>query len=237
VTLFSCAKKDQPTLSPPVVEYRHAPDVRIDTSNIAGIMLINNDGSLWSSDQQSAAWAWFYNDAHSRYIAMQSKIAGIRLRQVYPDSHERNYVVYPTYLYTLNLGSSVDTTTHWELHDSVGAPLFSFEHAGVFPTCSGVVPANANWSAGLMLTIDTVTVKGADSIYILIRTGSGISRISKTIGTAPATVNIDLSTINDNTSNIYATLTAFTYTLQTFNGKTYAFIKQNTSHYTVAMTQ
>jgi len=237
VIIFSCKKKDQYGIHQPTKDYRRAPTVFIDTASVSGIMVLNKFEPHNTVLAYAEQWGWFYDDAHSRYIPMNIvQFNKHNLLQAHQDIHDFNDVIYPAYLYNSEINLTIDSI-HWEVRDTTDHILLDYVHFSHFPECINVVPDSANWSTGLSLQFDSTTVKGADSVYLWINAGSGFGYISKIVSTQYGTLKLDLSDLHQHTDKIYVTLTAFTNTVQTFNGRSYAFIKQDISYYSINMTQ
>lgn len=120
------------------------------------------------------------------------------------------------------------TGSNWTVAGSSNVTGFSHSHATTFPKFTGTVPTTVTKSNGVTLTLNSSTVSGADSVYVLVAAGN--TSVLKSFAANAGTVTIsasDLSSlpnVSDNTALFE--VCPFNYSFATKNGKKYVFIKE-----------
>lgn len=118
--------------------------------------------------------------------------------------------------------------SNWNVAGSSSVTGFSHSHSSAFPIFSGTIPTSVTKSSGITLTLNSSTVSGADSVYVLVAAGN--TSVLKSFAANAGTVTIsasDLSAlpnVSDNTALFE--VCPFNYTFATKNGKRYVFVKE-----------
>jgi len=121
----------------------------------------------------------------------------------------------------------MNNTSNWSVAGANGITGFTYNDNATFPVYSGELPSKITRSAGVNIDISAFT-SNADSVYVLIAVGD--QSVLKHYAANTRTANItaaDLSSlpaVTDNTAIVE--VDPFRYTVQTINGKKYAFIKE-----------
>ncbi|OSZ82722.1 hypothetical protein CAP35_05520 [Chitinophagaceae bacterium IBVUCB1] len=129
---------------------------------------------------------------------------------------------------SLNFGSGSSSKSSWSVGGAGSVAAFSYDHMGTFPNYSGTLPTSVTKSSGVTLTLNSSTVSGADSVYVVIAAGS--SSFTKGYSATAGSITIstsDLSslpTVSDNTALMQ--VCPFKYLINTIGGKKYVFIKE-----------
>ncbi|MBS1772749.1 MAG: hypothetical protein JST82_07810 [Bacteroidetes bacterium] len=109
-----------------------------------------------------------------------------------------------------------------------GVPAITYTHSGSFPNYSATMPTSITKSSGISFTFSSSTLTGADSVYVVIASGS--KSLTKSYLATAGTVTIsasDLSgfaTVSDNSALLE--VCPFKYIINTYSGKQYVFIKE-----------
>jgi hypothetical protein len=120
------------------------------------------------------------------------------------------------------------TTSNWNVGGSGSVAAFTYDHASSFPNYSGTVPSSVTKANGVTLTLNSTTLSGTDSVYVVIAGGS--ANVTKAYAYNAGTITIsssDLSalpTVSDNTAVLE--ICPVRYVTQTIGGKQYVFIKE-----------
>lgn len=234
VFLYSCKKNAPssghgPTYQPST--HYVAPQVPLDTSLFAGIMVVDRFGA--GAEEE---WAWFYNETHAAYIPMDHlTFNGISADAPY---YRPDYVEAPTYTPHLyhtsnttppNWGHStfyMDSSVFWVVYSDSSGIDFHYDFKGVYPFYLGSVPEQASTSVGLTLQLDSTTVYGADSVQITVSTDQFQGKaIRQFFSASQGAALVDLSAFAG-FSSANVEVRPYKLSVQIFNGKSYAFLKE-----------
>ena len=122
---------------------------------------------------------------------------------------------------------SLDNGSDWKVGGSAGVSGFTYSHSVAFPNYTGTLPTTVTKASGLTISLGS-EVSNADSVYITVM--SGDKYVLKAVGgqaddaTITAAELQDLALNSDNTAMIQ--VVPFRITLESINGKDYAFIKE-----------
>lgn len=120
----------------------------------------------------------------------------------------------------------LDNGANWNIGGNGSVSGFSYNHTGSFPSYTGTLPTSVTRSSGLTLSMSGLS--NADSVYVFIAAGN--QTVFKGFGGNVNSVTLtaadlqNLPTVGDNTA--YLEVLPVKFSMQTFNGKTYAFIKE-----------
>lgn len=122
---------------------------------------------------------------------------------------------------------ALSSGSNWNVAGANGITGFTYNDNAAFPIYRGELPSKITRSSGVSIDISAST-SNADSVYVLIAVGqqSVLKRYAASTRTATITASdlAALPAVTDNTAIIE--VDPFRYTVQTLNGKKYAFIKE-----------
>ncbi len=67
----------------------------------------------------------------------------------------------------------IDGGVMWDVTGGNGIPAFTYTHTGAFPDFNGTVPTTITRADGVAFTFNATTTPDADSVYVMIVSGSG----------------------------------------------------------------
>jgi hypothetical protein len=121
-----------------------------------------------------------------------------------------------------------DKTSDWNVSGSSAVTAFSYNHSVDFPDYTGDVPTSVTKADGLKLTFNSSTLKGADSVYVVVAGGSQSFTKGYAANAGQITISSsdlkDLPTVSDNSAVLE--ICPFKYNEVVKNGKNYFFIKE-----------
>lgn len=127
------------------------------------------------------------------------------------------------------LSLNLPTGAKWSVSGNSNVSAISYEHGTTFPEYTGDVPTSITKANGLSFNFNASNVKYADSVYVFIATSNGTT-FMKAFAANAGSVSIsasELSNLPTNSNNsAYLEVIPVTYTVQSFSGKRYAFIKE-----------
>lgn len=123
---------------------------------------------------------------------------------------------------------SLDNGTTWSVGGGNGVPAISYTNSSGFPAYSGTLPSSITKANGISFTFNAGSVSNADSVYVLVASGSNsvLKHYSATQGSITIT-SADLSglaTVSNNTALLE--VCPFHVDLKTYGSKQYAFVKE-----------
>jgi hypothetical protein len=121
-----------------------------------------------------------------------------------------------------------DGSSNWNVGGSGSVTAFSFDDNAAFPEYTGTMPASVTKANGVTLTLNSSTISGADSVYVLISAGN--QSVLKRYGTSAGSITIttsDLQALPVTTDNTAVfEVCPFRYKEVVKNGKNYFSIKE-----------
>ena len=118
--------------------------------------------------------------------------------------------------------------SNWNVGSSSAVTAFTYNDNSTFPKYIGNMPTSITKSNGVTLTFNNSSLTGADSVYVVIASGS--ANVTKSFAANAGTVTISagdlssLSVVSDN-SAVFE-VCPFRWSQVTKNGKNYVFIKE-----------
>lgn len=249
ILFTSCTKQESSGHQgyPQTPTYEKAPQIPIDTNLVEGVMLAERVSYNYSEGSNNGdTWVWFYDKDHSSYLRMDTlTFNGHEGDEVCYWPSGVPFPIYPPNLYHAMGGSCssyhMDSSINWRAVNDSNNINIQYNYTGAFPHYSAKIPTTASATTGLTFLFDSSTITGADSVRVTIENHWGtnpLRLVSKTFSANAGNVVIDFNSImSPNTDGLAVALTLFTYTIQTFNGKDYAFIKQDMISANVKPTQ
>lgn len=122
----------------------------------------------------------------------------------------------------------LDNGSDWNITGSSAVTAFSYNDASVFPKYSGTIPASVTKANGVTLTFNSSTLTGADSVYVVIASGSQSVTKSYAKNAGDITISASdlsgLATVSNNTAILE--ICPVNYNELVKNGKNYVLIKE-----------
>ncbi len=232
--LYSCSKSEYPghgQQGPGDTVLSKAPEVPLDTSQVAGVFLMKKVNVL------TEVWVWIYNDQHTAYLPLDTVLFnGFSCKEgfFWPSN---NIILYPENLYhtenvrdvTYYLNYRIDSSVRWQAKSEGNAINIDYEQTGVFPAYSDSMSTTMNISTGLTFNFDSLHLVGADSIQLTF--GNNADSLTRTFEAKQGMVNISYPELafllkGQEAFAGYFKYTAYKLSVQYIGGRNYAFIKE-----------
>ncbi len=121
-----------------------------------------------------------------------------------------------------------DNSSSWNVGGSGSVAAFTYDHTKAFPSFTGTVPTSVTKASGVSLTFSTSTLTNADSVIVVIASGS--TSFTKTYHAKAGTITISpselssLPAVSDNSGLLE--VCPYSYQEVVKNGKNYFAIKE-----------